>query len=134
MSIARRRIVRWLTMGFGACFALIPQGWQRVFAQGKAEKIGTIAELEKAGFLSGKLADKTPVLVFRDPKDKTKLVAFDATCSHAGCASDFKDGTIICPCHGSRFALDGSVSRGPARQPLKSLTVKVEGEAVLVSV
>jgi len=46
--------------------------------------------------------------------------AFSATCTHQGCAvSEVANGTINCPCHGSRFAVaDGSVTAGPATTPL----------------
>ena len=45
--------------------------------------------------------------------------AFSATCTHQGCAvGDVTDGTINCPCHGSKFAVaDGAVVDGPARRP-----------------
>ena len=45
---------------------------------------------------------------------------FDARCTHQGCpVTEVRDGTILCPCHGSRFDItDGSVVEGPARRPL----------------
>jgi Rieske Fe-S protein len=51
-------------------------------------------------------------------------VGLSATCTHQGCAvSKIENGTIDCPCHGSRFNLDGSVAKGPATKPLSSTTV-----------
>jgi Rieske Fe-S protein len=48
-----------------------------------------------------------------------QYVAMQSNCPHAGCPLGFsqRDGLIECPCHGSRFHTDGSVSyveHGPA--------------------
>jgi Rieske Fe-S protein len=60
--------------------------------------------------------------------------AFSAICSHEGCmVNQVADGTVNCPCHGSRFSIsDGSVVRGPATHPLhpRSITVR-DGSVVL---
>lgn len=56
---------------------------------------------------------------------------FLARCTHAGCALAVKDGGIECPCHGSKFELDGSVARGPATQPLKARPVTVRGAEIV---
>jgi Rieske Fe-S protein len=58
---------------------------------------------------------------------------FSAICTHAGCTvSEVADGTINCPCHGSRFNLDGSVAKGPAQQPLKPETVSLQGDSIVL--
>lgn len=53
-----------------------------------------------------------------------RLRAFVITCPHLGCSYAFDDGKkhFVCPCHGSEFALDGSVLHGPATAPLSHLT------------
>lgn len=65
-----------------------------------------------------------------------QLHAFDDICTHAGCslATGKLDGTTVtCPCHGSEFDVtSGAVLRGPARQPVRSRSVQVEGEDLLV--
>ena len=45
----------------------------------------------------------------------------DAACTHLGCIVGFDAGeqTWNCPCHGSRFAIDGDVLDGPAVTPLR---------------
>jgi Rieske Fe-S protein len=58
---------------------------------------------------------------------------FSSTCPHAGCSvNEVADGTIICPCHGSKFNLDGSVAQGPATKPLTSKAVRVQGDSVIL--
>lgn len=61
--------------------------------------------------------------------------AFSAICTHQGCAvAQVADGTINCPCHGSRFSIkDGSVANGPATQPLPAAQITVEGDSVALA-
>lgn len=49
------------------------------------------------------------------------------TCTHLGCRTLFNEAeqTWDCPCHGSRFALDGTVLQGPAVRPLDPADLEV---------
>ncbi len=64
--------------------------------------------------------------------------AFGDTCTHQGCS--LSDGrleatTVTCPCHGSQFDVTtGEVVRGPAREPVTSYPVRLEGDALQVEV
>ncbi len=53
--------------------------------------------------------------------DDGALHAVSARCTHLGCSVRFNDAerSWDCPCHGSRFALDGTVLQGPAVEPLE---------------
>ena len=58
---------------------------------------------------------------------------FSSTCTHKGCAvNTIADGTIDCPCHGSKFNLDGSVAHGPADKPLATENITVQGDSIVL--
>lgn len=63
------------------------------------------------------------------------VYAFDDTCTHMACslANGKLDGTTVtCACHGSQFDVtSGAVLRGPAQRPVRSRSVRVEGEDLL---
>jgi cytochrome b6-f complex iron-sulfur subunit len=53
-------------------------------------------------------------------------------CTHLGCTFPWNpvDQQFQCPCHGSRYAPDGQVVRGPADRPLKIVRVEVQGDNI----
>ncbi|MGW0823071.1 FAD-dependent oxidoreductase [Streptomyces sp. NPDC002845] len=59
------------------------------------------------------------VAVHRD--DDGHLNALSARCTHLGCLVAFNSAERAweCPCHGSRFDVDGKVIQGPATRPLE---------------
>lgn len=56
--------------------------------------------------------------MYRDPAGA--LHAVSSVCTHLGCLVKFNNAekTWDCPCHGSRFGIDGAVIDGPATRPL----------------
>jgi Rieske Fe-S protein len=69
-------------------------------------------------------------------KTAGKAVVFAQNCSHLGCSINFnKDQqSFDCPCHGSRFHIDGTVLHGPAADPLSHLTWKQGADASEIQV
>ncbi|MFF8600284.1 Rieske (2Fe-2S) protein [Streptomyces sp. NPDC015232] len=61
--------------------------------------------------------------------------AFSAVCTHQGCTvAKVADGTIDCPCHGSRYRIaDGSVAAGPAPRPLPEERIKVSAGTITLA-
>ncbi len=62
------------------------------------------------------------------------VYALSAVCTHLGCITRFKsdERVIACPCHGSRFDLEGNVIHGPAPRPLPWLDVTEDAQGNLV--
>jgi len=73
--------------------------------------------------------DGSNVAAFRD--EAGRVHACSAVCTHMGCLVGWNatDRTWDCPCHGSRFALDGSVIHGPAVAALERVTADEAAEA-----
>jgi glycine/D-amino acid oxidase-like deaminating enzyme/nitrite reductase/ring-hydroxylating ferredoxin subunit len=102
-----------------------------------SENIGTAAELV-GGYLQGERRsldelsageaaivklDGERTAAFRD--ERGHLHAVSAVCTHMGCVLGWNsvDRTWDCSCHGSRFALDGTVIHGPATTALERIAV-----------
>lgn len=65
-------------------------------------------------------------------KDSDGVHAVSTICTHLGCVIKPNPEGFECPCHGSRFAKNGEVTKGPAPQPLPWLKVTVSGGNVTV--
>jgi nitrite reductase/ring-hydroxylating ferredoxin subunit len=68
-----------------------------------------------------------PVILGRD---EGGLYAMTNTCTHEGCdtetAGSGNSASVRCPCHGSAFDRNGTVTRGPARNALVHFAVSVD--------
>lgn len=61
--------------------------------------------------------EEARVWLFRDPAG---FYALDAICTHLGCVARLMaQQEFQCACHGSHFAADGRVLKGPAQRPLR---------------
>jgi nitrite reductase/ring-hydroxylating ferredoxin subunit len=60
------------------------------------------------------------------------ICAISTICTHLGCIVKSVPQGFQCPCHGSRFAQDGSVLKGPAPKPLPWLAVEPAGDVTYV--
>jgi Rieske Fe-S protein len=61
-----------------------------------------------------------------------ELSAYSLVCTHLGCLVHPSDSGYDCPCHGSRFDGNGNVIRGPAKDPLRRLTLALDEQGHLI--
>ena len=90
--------------------------------------LAQLADIPVGGAVSAQI-DGKPVLLVQ-PTAGT-VVGLTAICTHQGCTVAPGNGELDCPCHGSVYALDGSVVLGPASAPLATVDVHVANGAVL---
>lgn len=68
-------------------------------------------------------------------KEKGKLYVLSAKCTHLGCIINKEENNVlICPCHGSRYAADGTPVKGPADKALKKLPFKINSQTGEITV
>ncbi|MFJ4820709.1 Rieske (2Fe-2S) protein [Streptomyces sp. NPDC088801] len=89
-----------------------------------------LANIDEIPVGGGKIFKDEEVVVTQPEQGQFK--AFSAICTHQRCTvGSVSDGTINCPCHGSRFQIaDGAVAQGPATRPLPAEQITVEGNAI----
>ena len=59
--------------------------------------------------------------------------AFSGLCTHLACTVRLSAHGLTCPCHGSTFALDGRVTRGPAPKALHIYPTSVSDDSVVIT-
>ena len=85
-------------------------------------KLSMLPEDAEVNIGEGKIIQKDGERVgaYRDEQDILHLV--NTTCTHLGCELNWNSAekSWDCPCHGSRFSIDGDIIEGPAVKPLKA--------------
>jgi len=131
VAVSRRRLLGWITgaglVGSGVLSAIsnfvfikprATYGAPQRFSIGKPDAFppGTRITLE---------ARRICVV-----REGAKLAAISTTCTHLGCIVGLSDTGFACPCHGSRFDTDGTVTGGPAPRALPwfKITLAPNGE------
>jgi nitrite reductase/ring-hydroxylating ferredoxin subunit/uncharacterized membrane protein len=84
----------------------------------------------QVGVLSAADFAGVPVLLTRTDEG---IVALADRCTHRGAPlheGELRDGCVVCPWHGSAFALDGAVVEGPATRPQAAYEVRTSAGQV----
>ena len=73
------------------------------------------------------------IIVIRTGTDQ--FTALSKVCTHQQCTVGYDPGTneLPCPCHNSRFNINGGVLNGPASSPLKKFTVTQNGNILNIT-
>jgi Rieske Fe-S protein len=97
---------------------------------GAAPGPAVLAKLADIPAGGGVILKEQSVVLTKDASGK--ICAFSAICTHQGCVvTEVGDGTINCPCHGSKFdASTGERVAGPAKSPLPAVAVKQRDGAI----
>jgi len=105
--------------------AFLPAGKLDRFKSGEPFKVDLVADRRDAwNRMNGVVIGASWVVRRGD-----QLTALSTECPHLGCAVNYDAAArrFNCPCHGSIFALDGSVEAGPAPRPMDTLETRTEG-------
>ncbi len=75
--------------------------------------------------------------LFTDPPSilihtESGFSALSLVCTHLGCTVEQNAEGFACPCHDSRFNVDGAVTHGPASKHLASLHIEITEDNHLI--
>lgn len=138
----RRVVLKLIPLAIGTC-ALKAGCGGGASATGTVDVVGGMATLPFADYPHLKntggsavinTANGASLIVVRTGATTAKAVS--AICSHQGCDVNYNKPTndFECPCHGSRFALSGKVTHGPAQAALESYPATVRTDSLVIAV
>jgi len=87
-----------------------------------------LAELDASVLID--VGMRLPIAVTRT--GDAEFIVTGTECDHEGCRVNRNAAGWACPCHGSRFDLDGTKTRGPARGGLTRYDWRLEGDLLTV--
>jgi len=77
---------------------------------------------------------KKEFLFIRDTVDTVKVM--NPICTHRQCTVEYnpEEGNIECPCHHSRYNLEGEVLNGPAERPLQRFESELKDGRIIFEI
>jgi menaquinol-cytochrome c reductase iron-sulfur subunit len=92
---------------------------------GEPRRVDVIAPIVKDGWMAARNVVLGAAWIRRTAPET--LVALSAVCPHLGCAVgwDTAAGNFLCPCHDSRFSVEGQRLGGPSERGLDELPLKL---------
>ncbi len=101
-------------------------------AAGRTKTLTVPKESIPEGESKDVIFNNIPIVIINRPAKG--FIALSKVCTHLGCLVDYdkKTGSLICPCHGGKFGLDGKVISGPPPSPLPQFPLRVEGENIII--
>jgi nitrite reductase/ring-hydroxylating ferredoxin subunit len=103
----------------------------RLFGSGSGASAPQPVEFDQPNSLAvGQARDRGAVALVRDGGG---YFALSLVCPHLGCRPAWHpdQSRFLCPCHGSRFALDGDRLAGPAPKGLEHVALKISGDRLV---
>ncbi|NET34153.1 MAG: Rieske (2Fe-2S) protein [Cyanothece sp. SIO1E1] len=136
----RRTFLNWVGAGFIAnclplAIAACSSGNSSQSSPGRdSREIGTVAQLDQEGLILNEQVADSPVLVVRDTNAPDTLVAINPVCTHRDCLVEWQKqkNVFLCTCHDSEFDTAGNVLGPPAKDPLTTYSVNIEGDRILI--
>jgi len=119
-KLTRRGFMGWggaVFVGLASLTMFLVVLFRMLFPSLRPGKSGRFKIGPKHGFPSGsiKYFGDEQVYVFADVDG---IYAISAVCTHLGCVVNKEENGFTCPCHGSRYDLDGKVLKGAAPRDL----------------
>ncbi len=127
----RREFLKGLVVATGGLVLLKSSN---VFAKKFAVPLEKVEKLKTVGGSMVLKVKDLNILFIRD--SETTIRALDPVCTHLHCIVAYNNQAkrIDCPCHGSKYDLDGNVIHGPAAKPLKTYEASIAGDRILLNV
>ena len=118
----------------GASHPVLGSDQQRLQGNLLHVPLAGLAQMRAGDVLELKPGSGQPDLLLLAPAQGNEWRAITAHCTHKGCIVAWNAGATEwqCPCHGSRFGVDGHVVGGPAERPLLTPPTRVEGNELVI--